>query len=888
MSRRLQRCRDVDQVCEYYNAKGAIGELELRFDKLTPDLFAHVFDKLKPDGEISTTMRVSNSDGTAREITFGGGVKTGETFVRKQNICVFDVVDIFSYKVAVSTEETLVDKPAMEKDASVRFKIRMSVEGAVPNWRIDLTAVKTAELGKIAQHTASLVLQTFPPNLLKMSGAEVAKLANNSYELELEYIGKTPATKERVDAAAKYAVDLLAGIKNANSAVGAVLGESISDICRVAKVIHTPDYATVVCRNPSFKMLLPQVISLTKSSYYGGIYPPEGMYVAGKTDGVRALVLCEDGVAKVITAESVDITTGTCAGTTILDCELSTGKSGATLHVFDIIMHNSKPIHSQPFSTRIATDISDVKIPEYKIAIKPFVKIQATALEAAFKEVYKAPHNEGLILIMDGNDYAMTKTYKWKPLSHNTIDFLIKACPKQLLNIDPYKPRPGHKLWLLFTTISLDQQRELGIEFIPAWKMLFTDINLFGSRVPIQFMPAINPLAYICYLPEAATCATGDAINDGDIIEMRAVDGFDTVPKWEPIRVRSDRKDEPGFYGNNYKIASDIYLNYIDIFQFEDLYKYNPGYFEKNKSDIYVAPNKYRRFLIKNIFSKYLKNAKWVIDAAAGRGADLHLYKAECVENLLAIDIDPTAISELVRRRNEITGYNRGHRGRRGGSMRAHMGASHHGAQNCAKSTTLHALVADLRTDPDVLIPKIIQSRPPERGYDAIVINFAIHYLCDTDEHIRDFLITVSRLLAPNGIFMFTTMDGESIVKLLETHKVKSGESWTVHTGADDPEAGVVKYSIRRLYDSDKLTKTGQQIAVLLPMSGEMKTEPLCNIKNIISIARKMGLDLVESADFSVMYDAFARAYPEISARLTPDDKLYNDLHSYAVFKRKK
>jgi hypothetical protein len=877
MARRLQRCQNVEQVCEIYNSKGKNGELELRFDKLTQDLFANVFDKLKPEGEISTTMRVSNHDGTAREITFGGGVKTNETFVKKQNICVFDIVDIFSYKVAVSTEEILRDKPTMDANASVRFKIRLSVEGAVADWRVDLTAVKTAELNKIAQHTASIVLQTFPDNLLRMNGAEVAKLASNSYELELEYIGKTPATKAKVDEAAKYAVELLSSVRNANSAVGATLGESVSDICRVAKIIHTHEFATIVCRNPSFKMLLPQVISLTKSSYYSMIYPPENMWIAGKTDGVRALLMCEDGVAKIITAESVDITDGTCKGTTILDCELSVDKSGVKmLYVFDVILHNNELIHMQPFSNRISTDISDIKVGSYTIKIKPFVKVEKVD-EATFKGVYKAPHNEGLIVIEDGAPYALTKTYKWKPLSHNTIDFLIKACPKQLINIDPYKPRAGYKLWLLFTTISLDQQRELGIEFIPAWKLLFTDINLFGTRVPIQFQPAINPLAYICYLPEDAT------VSDGDIVEMRAVDGYDVIPKWEVVRVRSDRKDEPGFYGNNYKIASDIYLNYIDVFHFEDLYKYNPGYFEKNKSDVYVAPNKYRRYLIKHLFGKYLRDAKWVIDAAAGRGADLHLYKAECVENLLAIDIDPTAISELVRRRNEITGYNKsnrgGHRGRGG-----HAQSQRH----CAKSTTLHALVADLRTNPDILIPKIIQSRPPERGYDAIVINFAIHYLCDTDEHIRDFLITVSRLLAPNGVFIFTTMDGESIVKLLSEHKVRTGESWTVHTGDNDPEAGIVKYSIRRLYDSDKLTKTGQQIAVLLPMSGEMKEEPLCNIKNIISMARKMGLDLVESANFSVMYESYARDYPDIYARLTPDDKLYNDLHTYAVFKRKK
>jgi SAM-dependent methyltransferase len=589
------------------------------------------------------------------------------------------------------------------------------------------------------------------------------------------------------------------------------------------------------------------------------------MYIAGKTDGQRALVLCEDGVCKIITATDVDIVANSNkTQITILDCELTTVGDKRHLYVFDVIMNQGEHSHRNVFSQRINIDLAKIKPTGYTIELKPFTKVAEASMET-FKKIYIPPHNEGLILISDDAPYAFTKTYKWKPITHNTIDFLIKACPKQLINVDPFKPRAGHDLWLLFTTISLDQQQQLGINLIPAWKLLFTDVNLFGNKIPVQFTPAINPLAYICYLP------TSSNVNDGDIVEMRALDGFDTIPKWELVRTRPDRKDEPGFYGNNYKIASDIYLNYIDVFNFEDLWKYNPGYFEKNKSDIYVAPNKYRRYLIKHLFDKYIKNAKWVIDAAAGRGADLHLYKQECVENLLAIDIDPTAISELVRRRNEITGYNKQR-------MRA--------PSKCVQSTSLHALVADLRTPSDVLIPRIIQSRPPERGYDAVVINFAIHYLCESDDNIRNFLITVARLLAPEGVFIFTTMDGEAIVNLLSEHKIKPGMEWVVSSG-DGPDV-VTKYSIKRLYDTDKLTKTGQKISVLLPMSGEMREEPLCNIKNIISMARKMNLELVESADFSTLYDAYARDYPDVYAKITPDDKIYNNLHTYAVFRRKK
>src|SRR5438477_9191077 len=104
------------------------------------------------------------------------------------------------------------------------------------------------------------------------------------------------------------------------------------------------------------------------------------------------------------------------------------------------------------------------------------------------------------------------------------------------------------------------------------------------------------------------------------------------------MRIRDDRKLELNYLGNDFRVAELTYINFIDPFEFENLWNPNFGYFTKSKSDIYNASNKYKRFVISLLIKNNLSHANWVIDEAAGRGADLHRYQEVNVNNVLFID----------------------------------------------------------------------------------------------------------------------------------------------------------------------------------------------------------------------------------------------------------
>ena len=100
-------------------------------------------------------------------------------------------------------------------------------------------------------------------------------------------------------------------------------------------------------------------------------------------------------------------------------------------------------------------------------------------------------------------------------------------------------------------------------------------------------------------------------------------------------------------------MAELTYSNYVDPFELEDLWKPRGGYFAAAVDQAHFAPNKYKRFVISNLLKDAYSGANWVVDLAAGRGADLPRYQQIGVKNGLFIDIDPSAIAELIRRRFE-------------------------------------------------------------------------------------------------------------------------------------------------------------------------------------------------------------------------------------------
>ena len=846
------------------------------------------------------------------------------------------------YTIGLSSE-TVSEEFRTNSKAILRFRVRVSFiyvgvgSGSAPIWRFDLTAVKQGNMADLGKSIKDIKRNLFvpalnPKNLLEHLNYNLI----DAYEIEIEYIGdpKTASTSDL------KVVDTLFSLINPTYLQELVYQEEIYTVAEylVENKHILPQFKQSTHR---LKQLANQVIALSKNTYYSDVFPPIGYYLTEKADGLRCIVHVRGSLCRILLSDKMieigsissaaDQSPNTPAVSTVVDCELIGMKDGKDLsiHIFDCMVLKGENITQRGFEERVthlaeAAAIIDAVIskqssspgaqatPTFHVHPKKFVCITKDNIKDAFSTVWNTKHPytiDGEILTEPGQTYSQTKNYKWKPYERTTIDFLAMKCPK--MGVAPYLKKEGYELYLLFVGINHNMREKLGLGLLPFYRDIFPPTDN-SSYYPIQFAPSANPLAYLYYHPVGAATQPNNVATQPNnvatqgslhrkIIELgRDADNLE----WVFHIVREDRKMESNYFGNDYKIAELTYLNYIDPFPIENLSMESMGYFTKSSSDtadIYSAPNKYKRFVISIVLKDTISNAKWIIDEASGRGADLHRYQKIGVENAIFIDIDPIGITELVRRKFEffaIKQRNRRERhGRHGAAenggnddpTKTHLVTAYdkvHGVEydrlitKDVKSLTIHTIVADLKTPADEMIMKTYPFGVNPGMVDGIICNFALHYMCDSQENLRNLLAFNNKMLRPQGVFMFTVMNGRKIFDLLKKENVPVGGQWEVR------ESGLPKYAIRRKYTGDTFANVGQMISVLLSFNNQMLDEPLCSIENVIETAESMGFSLERNESLDVYLEQFKHADRGLYERLTKDDLHYINLHHFITLRK--
>ncbi len=184
----------------------------------------------------------------------------------------------------------------------------------------------------------------------------------------------------------------------------------------------------------------------------------------------------------------------------------------------------------------------------------------------------------------------------------------------------------------------------------------------------------------------------------------------------------------------------------------------------------------------------------------------------------------------------------------------------------------------DLKDKADVIFSNIEKFGFKKGEADFVMMNFAIHYLCDKTENIRNLAVLVNTILKKGGIFVFTVMSGQSVFNAIKD--IKYSESLRI------TENDVVKYEIKKLYKGTELTDVGQNIAVKLPFRDELVEEPICNIDHVVSVFEKKGFDLQDNSSFADMLNAFEKSKRDEFHKLSKDDIMYSELHNYVVLRK--
>jgi SAM-dependent methyltransferase len=813
-----------------------------------------------------------------REMYFEAGRRTGERYLRKAQIIqpLRVAADALPYLVALSSEQPDGRTFVSDQSVMIRLKARASYGLDLPSadpavlhrWRIDLTVARQLQGSDSAQlkATVSQMFATRPP----MSADNLCAVLQGdaySYEVEVEYVGPPEARDAvrpaDVTAAAEAILSLAAPARQDEAALAATL--------RLAAQYVAPRRGGEL----SLKRMLPAAKSITRADYRD-IYPPTGMYLTAKADGLRALAIGHAGrgaiAAATVHSYSAGPPAGPAAGDTILDGEYVTDAAGvATFYAFDAIAVAGANLTAEPFGARLARMDEGVEILAQlgvPVRAKRFAHLagaQPADLEREIRAVLEGDHpypTDGLIFIEDGRSYADTASLKWKPREHTTIDMLARRAPAKALGAPPYADRPGHALHFLFVG---SHGAAIRGPLCPGYDDLFGPRR--GGGAPIQFAPSGTPLAYLYQHPDDSPHGPVD----GKIVELRcaggcaAAGGGAALVDWELVRVRTDRaRDlEAGqYFGNNIRTADLTWLNYLDPFPAEELWG-GPGgdYFLRGKSAAYKAQTAVISY-VKTLRIETLGHVRWVVDIGAGKGQDLDRYLRAQVQNLVALDRDRAALSELVRRKY-------GDSGRR--PMRG--------------PTTVHVLAADAGAPYGATLERLATLGLEAGAADALVCNLAVHYFLADLAAMRNFVELAANVVRPGGQVVLTVLDGGAVHAALAAAGTAEGACWDIYEGA--APAAVKKYSIRRMYGSDVLEPAGQKIGVLLPFSdGQYYEEYLVNAQQLVAEFAARGFALLASARVAARIPDFAARHRELAATLTAGDRAWLGLYGELVFRR--
>lgn len=899
--------QSINKFIETYKSRPNL-ELEIRFKSINKSIFEDLYNKLNESSEFTfngfemTINTISESDirksdqyGSSnyiRKQTFQykspdlGAEKVSDEKIKKTTV-VRPIYVHSEINYSINLSEELEDVSFnVKEDSMIRMKIRTSFITSDKKWRIDLTAVKKSDLKSIGPVLKTVISDFFVKLDQKGFIDDLPYNHIDSFEVEVEYVG-SPKDLSLSDF---KITDKLFTLISPNYSEDIIYQNEIYEIARC--ILDNRSLLSYFRNKYGLKQLLPQAKTLDKETYYK-LYPPDGLYITEKADGERCIISCDKKKCYLIYRNMEEFAKTNSKLKTddkkiIAEGEYIRDKNIVLL--FDV-MYFDRLLTKMDLSKRLSYLDSAVEYLESefgfnsgpgqkKSAKKPEIrKKDFIRLSPDHKTLFEKVWNKKYDYDIDGIIFTNPKeyyegSYKWKPIEHNTIDFLTVKVPNKLLGIEPFIPKDGHTLYILFVGITYNLQEKLGLTTIPYYNQLFPTV---ASRTrkskkydksmynPIQFSPSANYRDYLYYHPDNTSKNISDNNLHYRIVEMKKEPKDGQLGPWVFVRVREDRTVSENYYGNDYRVAELTYMNYIDPLTFEQLYNPQTSYFTKKPDSMYKPANNFRRYVINRFISEYFKDANWIVDLGSGRGADVGKYFAAGVSNVLFTDVDPSAISELIRRKFGITTSKK---------------KQYIFDKNRDRGMSIHTLLVDLKDDFRLLLDYTKNSGLTKPMANGVVCNFAFHYFCDTLDNIRNIIKYISAVMKVGSVIFITVMNGNKIFDKLSG--LNKGESWFLTEDAGR------KYEIKKLYSGKTISDLGQKIAVKVPFANELYEEPLCNLEFVIKEFELARFNLEVNEPFNNYLNKFSSDNKLGYSQLSEIDIEYSDLFQILSFRKMK
>lgn len=489
------------------------------------------------------------------------------------------------------------------------------------------------------------------------------------------------------------------------------------------------------------------------------------------------------------------------------------------------------------------------------------------------------PLNQKYITAVKSIEYF---DYKWKPQEKNSIDFYIKF----------QKYKGSNKSVIAFDN-STDEEEQLHGK---PYKIinLYVGKKIKGAETYILFEPEKDMIKYEAFI----YLKDGEARDlDGNIIVGNTVVEFyynnnPNIPdkhKWVPMRTRYDKTELVNRFRRGYGNYSDIaYRNWRSIknpFYIEDINTLsNDMMFDKHfktlrgKIDhsIILSEFKENKFnLIRTNLGNPMRNFRNWIDSilfytyanfryepnekkltflgiACGTAKDMMKYYY--VESLLYVGIDINSSSLNSPVNGAISRYNQFKKTYPRFPKMNFIQSNASALFNYEEQVKALGGMSNINKK---LIEQYFSKNDSQRKkFDRITCKDSIQYFLENELAWNNFLQNISDYLLPDGYFIFTTLDADVIIKLLENND-QHVVNYTNNKGEQNVLFELVKkYSGIKPGDLVKLGKSIDFHDSFESHEGVYVNEHLVQKKFIVQeIESKCGMHLIETDLFQNQYD---------------------------------
>ena len=483
-------------------------------------------------------------------------------------------------------------------------------------------------------------------------------------------------------------------------------------------------------------------------------------------------------------------------------------------------------------------------------------------------------------------------SFKWKPPRYNTIDFLVSVKTLQSgeeaignlfksgVNSNSSSQIIQYKTLIL--RVGFDEklhgyinpcQNVLDDE-IPA----YTDYNSNDYR-PMQFFPSSpsDDDAGICNImlcegnngKKVMLTEAGETIEDNMIVEFSYVMDAERHWKWKPLRIRYDKTEDlrsgGNNFGNDYRVANNnwhsihypvtdnIITSGLDSYVAEDddvYYKQVSGVSRTKE-----LRNFHNLFVKNMLITKVSKPGNNMIDLAVGKGGDIPKWKTAKLNFVFGIDIAADNIS------NRKDGVCARYLNERKKSKRMAKGIFVNGNSSVNIRNTEGIFTDQGKKITNAVFGKGAKDAKDmgkglynvyglgKDGFDITSIQFAIHYMFESQVTLHNFLRNVSEVTKVGGYFIGTSYDGGSIFSLLS--EKQKGESDVIMVEGD--KIWEVTKEYERSDFSDNSSCLGYAIDVYQESINKKFREYLVNYKYLTRMLENYGFTLVTTDEAKKM-----------------------------------